>query len=253
MPSNRLTSARKSSAKPTATSSFGLAELAYNGLLEGIRQGRFLPGEPIREHRVTAWLNISRTPVRDAMRRLEAEGFLIHERNRGVVVATLEDEAVIELYTLREVLECAAVRMAVRNANEGEIVQLEQLVSESSKHQDPRVLIKFQRRINDLIHQMARNRFLVKTMRRLRETMFLVGTVATVMPDRPATLLREHRQILDAIKRRDSKKAEKVMREHVHSALESHLKLRASSEGADYPYVPFPAAAARVRTPKPRK
>jgi len=253
MPSNKVSSTLKSSTKPTASSDSGLAELAYNGLLEGIRQGRFLPGEPIREHRVTAWLNISRTPVRDAMRRLEAEGFLIHERNRGVVVATLEDEAVIELYTLREVLECAAVRMAVRNANEGEIVQLGQLVSESSKYQDPRVLIKFQRRINDLIHQMARNRFLVKTMRRLRETMFLVGTVATVMPDRPATLLREHRQLLDAIKKRDEKKAEKVMRAHVRSALESHLKLRASSEDADYPYVPFPATAEKVRTPKPKK
>jgi len=252
MPSKPRPTIPKASVRLAKSEGLGLAEVAYQGLIEGIRRGFFLPGEPIREHRVTGWLKISRTPVRDAMRRLEAEGFLIHERNRGVVVATLDDEAVIELYALREVLEGAAAVMAVRNAKEAEITQLEQLVNESARHREPEVLIKFQRRINDLIHQMARNRFLVKTMRKLRETMFLVGTVATVMPDRPATLLREHRQILDALKKRDAVRADKVIRAHVRSALESHLRRRASSASSDFPHVPFPPATAGARVPKPK-
>lgn len=236
---------RKSAARPPVRRGTGLGEVAYNGLLEGIRRGDFRPGEPIREEHVTAWLKVSRTPVRDAMRRLEAEGYLVHERHRGAVVATLDDQAVTELYALREVLEGAAAAMAARHASDLEIRQLEQLIDDSARIRDPKVLIEYQRRINDLIHQAARNRYLIKTMRKLRETLFLVGTVVTVMPNRPATLLREHREILAAIKKRDAHKAEKVMRGHVCSALQSRLQLRAGAAGTDYPYVPFPRNAGK--------
>lgn len=240
MTSKSAASRKKPAGKPPARRGTGLGEVAYNGLLEGIRRGDFRPGEPIREEHVTAWLKISRTPVRDAMRRLEAEGYLVHERHRGAVVATLDDQAVTELYALREVLEGAAAAMAARHASDLEIRQLEQLIDDSARAKDPKVLIEYQRRINDLIHQAARNRYLIKAMRKLRETLFLVGTVVTVMPNRPAMLLREHREILAAIKKRDARKAEKVMRSHVCSALQSRLQLRAGAAGTDYPYVPFP-------------
>lgn len=248
--SSKLTATLKAAAPPAGVS---LSEVAYRGLLEGIRRGDFRPGDPVREQHVTDWLKISRTPVRDAMRRLEAEGYLVHERHRGAVVATLDDQAVTELYELREVLEGAAAVMAVRHASEFEIAQLEQLVDASSRVSDPKVLIEYQRNINDLIHRMARNRYLVKTMRMLRETLFLVGTVVTVMPGRPATLLREHREMLAALKKRDARKAEQAMRGHVRSALQSRLQLRAGAAGADHPYVPFPAATARagIRKRKP--
>jgi len=238
--SKRAASRKKPSGKPPARRGTGLGEVAYNGLLEGIRRGDFRPGEPIREQHITTWLKVSRTPVRDAMRRLEAEGYLVHERHRGAVVATLDDQAVIELYALREVLEGAAAAMAARNASDLEIRQLEQLIDESAHAKDPKVLIEYQYRINNLIHQASRNRYLVKAMHRLRETQFLVGSVVTVMPNRPATLLREHREILAAIKKRDARKAGKVMREHVCSALQSRLQMRASEAEEDYPYVPFP-------------
>lgn len=240
---------RRAAAAPAGVS---LAEVAYQGLLEGIRRGDFRPGDPVREQHVTDWLKISRTPVRDAMRRLEAEGYLVHERHRGAVVATLDDQAVTELYALREVLEGAAAVMAVRHASDLEVGRLERLIDESANVRDPKVLIEYQRNINDQIHRMARNRYLVKTMRMLRETLFLVGTVVTVMPDRPSTLLREHRAMLAALKRRDARKAEQVMRGHVRSALQSRLQLRAGSAGNNYPYVPFPAATVRAEA-KPQK
>jgi len=244
--SKRTASRKKPSGIPPARRSTGLGEVVYNGLLEGIRRGDFRPGEPVREQHVTTWLKVSRTPVRDAMRRLEAEGYLVHERHRGAVVATLDDQAVIELYALREVLEGAAAAMAARYASDLEIRQLEQLIDESARMKDPKELIEYQRRINDLIHQAARNRYLVKTMRKLRETLFLVGSVVTVMPNRPATLLREHREILAAIKKRDSNKAEKVMRDHVCSALQCRLQMRASTTATEYPYVPFPRNKGRA-------
>jgi DNA-binding GntR family transcriptional regulator len=240
MPPKRNPTKSGPAQKTPARSAAGLGEIAYNGLLEGIRRGDFRPGEPIREQHVTEWLKISRTPVRDAMRRLEAEGYLVHERHRGAVVANLDDQAVTELYALREVLEGAAAAMAARHASDFEVRQLEQLIDESARKKDPEVLIEYQRRITDLIHQAARNRYLIKTMRKLRETLFLLGSVVTVMPNRPATLLREHREILAAIKKRDSRRAEKAMRNHVRSALQSRLQMRASPAATDYPYVPFP-------------
>lgn len=250
MPARSTGPTRRRVAVPPAGVS--LAEVAYQGLLEGIRRGDLRPGDSVREQHVTDWLKVSRTPVRDAMRRLEAEGYLVHERHRGAVVATLDDQAVTELYALREVLEGAAAVMAVRHASELEIAQLERLIDESSRVRDPKMLIEYQRNINDLIHRMARNRYLVKTMRMLRETLFLVGTVVTVMPDRPATLLREHRAMLAALKKRDARRAEQVMRGHVRSALQSRLQLRAGANGGNYPYVPFPSATERVDA-KPQK
>ena len=101
-----------------------LGAFAYASLREAIRTGRLRPGSRVREKVIADWLEISRTPVREALRRLEADGLLAFEPHRGMVIAELDEPATLELYRMREVLEGAAAAFAARTASEAEIARL---------------------------------------------------------------------------------------------------------------------------------
>src|SRR3954467_2886010 len=112
-----------------ASRSTSLGELAYLKLHAAIQAGTFEPGKRMMETEVADWLKMSRTPARDAMRRLENEGLLVHEPRQGLVIARLDHSAVMELYAMREVLEGTAARLAARHASEFEVAQLLELVA----------------------------------------------------------------------------------------------------------------------------
>src|SRR6185503_914225 len=101
---------------------------AYQELRNALRSGVLKPGDRIMEVPIAEQLNVSRTPVRDAIRRLESEGLLEHESRSGLVVATLDRRAVAELYEMREVLEGTAARLFTRHASDIEVDHLLELV-----------------------------------------------------------------------------------------------------------------------------
>src|SRR5687767_14246238 len=112
------------------------SEHAYRRLRDAIRDGTLKPGQRLMEIEVADWLNVSRTPVRDAIRRLEAEGMLAHAPRNGIVVATLDRQAVMELYVMREVLEGTAARLCARHASDMEVLELQELVTRERDMQD---------------------------------------------------------------------------------------------------------------------
>src|SRR3546814_4510444 len=95
-------------------------EIAYVRLKESIQTGELKPGQRIREIEMADRLRMSRTPVREALRRLEADGLLTFAPYRGMVIAELDHQAVMELYQMREVLEGTAAGLAARHASEAE-------------------------------------------------------------------------------------------------------------------------------------
>lgn len=99
---------------------------------EAIRDGHYKPGEHIPETDVASWLAVSRTPVRKALRRLEAEGLLTFASWRGAVVAELDRQQVSELYAMREVLEAAAARLAAQQIGNVELDILGDLHAKST-------------------------------------------------------------------------------------------------------------------------
>src|SRR5512146_1226118 len=86
------------------------SEHVYRKLRNAIYEGHFKPGDRVMEIEIAEWLKVSRTPVRDAIRRLESDGMLQHEPRNGLVVARLDQQAVMELYVMREILEGTAAR-----------------------------------------------------------------------------------------------------------------------------------------------
>src|SRR5262245_32812822 len=103
------------------------AEFVYDSLRDAISDGRIAPGERVREEEVARNLGVSRTPVREALQRLQQRGLLVLGVGRGLIVAHLSQQQVVELYAMREILEGSAARFAATHATAAEIAMLYQL------------------------------------------------------------------------------------------------------------------------------
>ena len=211
--------------KPHAPRHGSRSEHVYRRLRDAIRQGEFKSGHRVMEIEVAQWLNVSRTPVRDAIRRLESEGMLEHEPRNGLVVARLDRQAVMELYVMRETLEGTAARMCARHASDMEVQDLVDLVEHERQMQgDFEGLTQHNWRFHAAIHRGAHNRYLEKSLAAVNDSMGLLGTPLMLLPHRAQTAAAEHARIVEAIQRHDADAAEAAARDHVRAAQRERLK-----------------------------
>ena len=216
---------RRSAKKPGAAGA-SRADQVRERIREAIRAGRYGPGERIREAEVAAWLQVSRTPVREALRRLETEGLLTFESWRGVVVADLDRQQVGELYAMREVLEGAAARLAARHIDDCEIECLELLLERAeAAAEDPEALAAINRQLHETIYSAAHNRYLTQTLEQLRNALALLRGTTFALPGRAETAAAEHRAIVKAIRERAPEAAEAAARAHIAAAQRARLRL----------------------------
>jgi len=202
-----------------------LSERAYQALRRAIQEGILETNTHLTEVDLAAWLQMSRTPVREAMRRLESEGVLLNQPFRGAVVVTLEESDVRELFAVRELLEVAAARWCAVNARDAEIRAMKELIeAESGQLQDPRALIDLNRRLHQEICNGAHNQFLRKALSSVQSSFMLLGKSNLLSADRARASHREHRAILDAIEKRDLRGAEQAAKAHVQTSLHTRLK-----------------------------
>jgi DNA-binding GntR family transcriptional regulator len=198
---------------------------AYHRLRDAIHEGSLKPGQRVMEVELAQWLNVSRTPVRDAIRRLEAEGMLAHEPRGGLVVASLDRQAVMELYAMREVLEGTAARLCARHASDMEVIELLDLVkAEQDLQGDAEALLRHNRRFHEAVHRGAHNRYLEKSLAAVNDSMVLLGKPLMLLPHRAEAALTEHAELVRCIERRDADAAEQAARRHVRAAQRERLK-----------------------------
>jgi len=197
----------------------------YRQLRNAIREGRFKSGDRVMEIEVADWLKVSRTPVRDAIRRLESEGMLQHEPRHGLVVARLDRQAVMELYFMRETLEGTAARLCARHASDMDILDLAELVEREREVQgDAEAVARHNRRFHEAIHRGAHNRYLEKSLAAVNDSMWLLGRSLMLLPHRAQQALTEHARIVEAIRNREPDAAEDAARQHVRAAQRERLK-----------------------------
>lgn len=202
------------------------AEYAYAALRREIVEGRFSAGRRMREVELSEWLGMSRTPVRQALSRLELEGLLVVQPRIGLVVASLDPHATAELYVIRAALEGTAAWLAARHASQIEIDDLKRLVVEEVTLPDePAVLYRHNLVFHRAIYAAAHNRFLVKSLAALHDSMALLGPTTLSTPGRRKTAEREHALIVEAIARRDSEAAETAARAHIREAYAARRRL----------------------------
>src|SRR6185312_3152258 len=195
------------------------ADLVYDALRDAIWEGRIARSERVREEDVARRLGVSRTPVREALQRLQQRGLLVNRLGRGLVVAELSKREVIELYAMREILEGSAARFAAQYAAGPEIEILYGLQRELSAAPDDTLkLVTLNRRFHQAIYDAAHNQYLTQALDALHDSMALLHSTTFRAPKRRRESDEEHRRIVAAIERHDADAAEAASREHIRQA-----------------------------------
>jgi len=201
-------------------------DFVHDWLLAAIRGGDYQPGSRIREAAVALRLDVSRTPVREAFRRLQSDGLLVLTPWRGAQVAELNHAQVIELYAMRRVLEGTAAGLAAEHAAPEEIdclfdlLQQDQAaVEDSARHAD------INRQFHQTIYVAAHNRYLLKALNALTDSLALLKSITYEVPGRALVAHDDHVLIAKAIKNHDSATAETIARAHIQSAEQARIKL----------------------------
>ena len=191
---------------------------AYARLLSDLREGRLSPGERLRETELAERLGVSRTPVREAIRQLEADGIVAHIPRQGASIRRLDYAEVMELYEMRAVLEGTAARLAARAASDIEIEELCDMNRQLGTLGNVPEAFTLNRQFHSALLEAARNRFLARSIQALQKALLILGPTTLTQSDRSEKAVEEHADILDAIKGRDGTRAEAAMRAHIEAA-----------------------------------
>ncbi|MCB1398727.1 MAG: GntR family transcriptional regulator [Rhodobacteraceae bacterium] len=200
---------------------------AYTLILEAIDGGIYRPGDRLVESELADRFGVSRTPVREALQRLETQSMLARD-GRSLIVASLDHNQLAELYVVRAELEALAARLAAKHASAEEVRVLRDMVAEDMTIlNDPEALSRANRRFHKQIHLASHNRYLVQQLDLVHRSMALLATTSLAAEGRGETALAEHSAIVDAIGAGDEDGAQAALRAHISKAFETRLKLDA--------------------------
>ena len=201
---------------------------AYQLILEAIDTGTYRPGDRLVESELADRFGVSRTPIREALQRLETQSLLTRD-GRSLIVASLDHNQLAELYVVRGELEGLAARLAARHATSEEVrVLRDMLEADHALVGDPRALSRANRRFHKQIHLASHNRFLVQQLDLVYRSMALLASTSLEAEGRPTGTLEEHSVIVQAIEAGDGDGADKALRDHISKAFITRLKLDAA-------------------------
>jgi DNA-binding GntR family transcriptional regulator len=215
------------------------SERAYQQLREGILSGALAPFTRLVEQRVAEDLSVSRTPVREAFKRLMSEGLVQVEAGGRVVVRDIDPREVEEIYVIREVLEGMAARLAAQRISATQLAKFHTVMSvmrDDAKAGRHEAVVQGNILFHDLLHEASGNERLRQLSRDLTDHVRRFSAQSFREADRVQHMLTEHQRLVDVLSQRDPDLAEQVAREHVavaRQAVINHLitaAMRVSSE-----------------------
>jgi DNA-binding GntR family transcriptional regulator len=195
-----------------------LGEHVFENLRQAIIRGDVAPGDRLVESRLAGVLEISRTPVREAIHKLEREGLLRKLPHGGFTVVHLSREDIEETFGIRCVLESYAARLVALNHSEEDLMPLEEKIREFHAclakgllEELPRINTEF----HNLFYALSRSPKLIKLINDLRDQIFRFRRILLKMDNMARTSNEDHRNMLEAIRQRDADRVEKLVKEHI--------------------------------------
>jgi len=202
---------------------------AYELILDAIDTGIYRPGSRLVESELADRFGVSRTPIREALQRLETQNLLTRD-GRSLIVASLDHSQLSELYVVRGSLEGLAARLAARHATREELAVLRDMLESDRKLvDDPKAMSRANRRFHKQIHLASHNRFLVRQLDLVHRSMALLASTSIAVAGRSKVTLEEHEQIVKAIEARDGDAADQALRDHISKAYIIRLRLDAEA------------------------
>lgn len=205
-----------------------LADTVYVALRQAILEREFDPGEPLTEAELSRRFRVSRTPVREALAKLERDHLVRVVPKKGAFVRTLSHDEIRDLYEVREALEALAVRLAAPRLSREELEDFEARFRDV-RARGPRAGYTEVRPLGEEFHRLlvkrAENSALTQVLEQVREQVRPVWTMSIAAPRRVQALIREHLAILDALKRGDTRRAERLMTLHVRRVRDAIFRL----------------------------
>ncbi|SPF75465.1 HTH-type transcriptional regulator McbR [Aliiroseovarius pelagivivens] len=201
---------------------------AYEMILDAIDTGTYKPGDRLVENELAERFGVSRTPIREALQRLETQSLLTRD-GRSLIVASLDHSQLAELYVVRAELEGLAASLAAQHAAPEEIRVLREMVEEDRRLlDDPSALARANRRFHKQLHLASHNRYLVQQLDLVHRSMALLATTSLAAEGRSEDAIAEHDAIVSAIEARDQDAARAALRQHISLAFETRIKLDSS-------------------------
>ena len=198
-----------------------LADNAYERILDAVLSGEFPPGTPLQERRLSEILQVSRTPVREALGRLEAEGIIGRQGKRYLFVRDISVREIVEVLFVRELLETKAVELAAKKISRGAVAELRKradalLADETRSYADH---LRFDNLLHDTIADASGVAVLAEKIRELRRRTLMFNIKR--IPERYQPVLDEHFAILDALDHGDVEAATAATRVHINNIKQS--------------------------------
>jgi DNA-binding GntR family transcriptional regulator len=195
-----------------------LGHYVFENLKQAIVRGDFSPGNRLVESHIAEAMGISRTPVREAIHKLEREGLIKKLPQGGFYVLNLTREEIEETFGIRSVLESYAARLAAIKHQKEELAPLEEKIEEFQyllNHGEMEALLKINTEFHSLLYAMSRSPKLIKMINDLQDQIYRFRRIILKI-DRMAKISNEdHRQMLRAMKKRDADSVETLVRQHI--------------------------------------
>lgn len=202
-----------------------VAEILREAILDGVLP----PSYWLREKELANELSVSRTPIREALRRLSMEGLVVITAHQGAMVVPLTMEDILQVYAVRESLEGLASRLAAKNRTEEHIEQLTEALRKmkDAAQGDASELARLNLEFHKIVRQATKNQLLDRFLLQVEQAVRRFGSTTFEFPEWVEDSIEEHSQIIEAIKERDGEKAERLATEHMRHArrLRVHMLL----------------------------
>lgn len=202
-----------------------LRQLAYDYLLDAMTNFEILPGEAVVEQDVSNILGISRTPVREAMKQLEADGFVYHIRQKGTFVSGITNADIEEIFELRMILESAAVDHAVNSLSDDILASLKQQINELGADAVDEDYYRADRNLHRLIVDSMCNSRISKIFSQLGQQIGFLRRLSSRAPNRLGHSRNEHLAIVDALVARNPKQVRRELSLHLENVKANTLKV----------------------------
>jgi len=204
-----------------------LREIVFEHLREAIITGMLRPGERLMELQLAEEMGVSRTPVREAIRKLELEGLIIMVARRGAYVSDLSMRDIAETFEIRGALESLAAGLAAERIAPEELEQLERTlvsIGECIETSDIQQIVTLDEEFHAILFAASRNQRLSQIVSNLREQITRFRRTSLSTPGRFKAVFQEHKGIVEAISERNSNLAQALAKEHIENAEHSLME-----------------------------